>query len=70
MKIITWENRANLIIEGNTMKNNRRLDLSEYFIKKHNLSTELPPKDSLFWQMWNACTSIANQTLETLLLWE
>ena len=48
-----------------TMKNNRRIDLSEHFISKHKLSTDSPPQDSLFWQMWNACTAIANQTLET-----
>lgn len=47
------------------MKNNRRLDLSDNFIDKHKLSTDPPPEDSLFWKMWNTCSTIANQTLET-----
>ncbi|MFY0629470.1 MAG: hypothetical protein JXR05_03755 [Flavobacteriaceae bacterium] len=47
------------------MKNNRRITLSNSFIAENNLSTSPPPQDSLFWTMWNACVSIANQTLET-----
>lgn len=47
------------------MKNNRRIKIDSNFIAEYNLSTSEPPQDSLFWKMWNACTSIAKQTLET-----
>ncbi len=47
------------------MKNNRRIELSKDFIANHKLSTLAPPKNSLFWKMWNSCLDIANKTLET-----
>jgi len=50
--------------EEEKMKNPRRISLSEELMKL-NLSTEEPPPDSLFWKMWNSCTEIANEALET-----
>lgn len=47
------------------MKNNRSISLSKDFISKHKLSTDKPPKNSLFWKMWDACTSTAQKALET-----
>ena len=47
------------------MKNNRAITVTEDLIKTHQLSSDSPPQDSLFWKMWRACESIANQALET-----
>jgi len=47
------------------MKNPRRITLTPEMVSKHNLSTQPPPPDSLFWTMWNACTEIAQQALQT-----
>ena len=47
------------------MKNNRGASLSQETIDINNLSTDSPPEDSLFWQMWNACTDIAEAALKT-----
>ncbi|KAA1243959.1 TenA family transcriptional regulator [Aquimarina sp. RZ0] len=47
------------------MKNNRSTKLDNSFLAEHKLSTAPPPLDSLFWKMWNACQSIANQALNT-----
>ena len=47
------------------MRNPRRLLLNKRMLRAHNLLTSPPPEDSLFWKMWNACTSIAQQALAT-----
>ncbi|HEU0012408.1 MAG TPA: hypothetical protein VFQ45_01925 [Longimicrobium sp.] len=47
------------------MKSPRRIDLTPEMVAKHNLSTDPPPPDSLFWTMWNACTGIAREALQT-----
>jgi len=47
------------------MKPSRRLQLTQEFIDKYNLSTSPPPPSSLFWKMWNACSSIAQSALAT-----
>lgn len=47
------------------MKNNRSLKLTQELIEKHQLSTQKPPEDSLFWHLWNSNLDIANQALET-----
>lgn len=47
------------------MKNPRRIELTPEMVSKHNLSTDPPPPGSLFWTMWNACSGIARQALET-----
>ncbi len=47
------------------MRNNRATTLETSFVKEHNLSTAPPPKDSLFWKMWEASLSIAEQALHT-----
>jgi len=47
------------------MKNNRRLTIDKSFVAKHQLSTDSPPENSLFWKMWNASTSIAEAALQT-----
>lgn len=47
------------------MKNNRNFQLDPEILKAHNLSTDPPPKDSLFWRMWNSCTGIADKALNT-----
>jgi thiaminase/transcriptional activator TenA len=47
------------------VKNPRRIDLTDEMVVKHNLSKAPPPPDSLFWTMWNSCTQIAQEALET-----
>ena len=48
------------------MKNNRALIDHDYLIKKHNLNTNPPPPDALFWKMWKAGGQwIAQQALTT-----
>jgi len=47
------------------MKSPRAIILSDELITKHKLSTDAPPKDSLFWTMWNSCNEIANEALES-----
>jgi thiaminase (transcriptional activator TenA) len=47
------------------MRNPRRMHLTAEMIEKHQLSTDPPPPDSLFWTMWNAAAPIARQALET-----
>ena len=47
------------------MKNNRKIKLDQEAINKHQLSTDPPPPDSLFWKMWNACADIAEEALNT-----
>ena len=47
------------------MKNNRSINVNEDLIKKHQISTDAPPADSLFWKMWNACQDIAEAALNS-----
>lgn len=47
------------------MRNPRRIQLTDAFIEKNQLSTSPPPLDSLFWKLWNLCKPIAEKTLET-----
>lgn len=47
------------------MKNNRSLQLDSDFININRLSTQKPPKDSLFWKLWNQNITTAELTLET-----
>jgi len=47
------------------MKNPRKIVLTESMIKEHKLSTQPPPPDSLFWQMWSASEQIAQEALGT-----
>ena len=47
------------------MKNPRRLELSDQIVNAHQLSLEPPPPDSIFWKMWNACSSLAEEALQT-----
>jgi len=47
------------------MKNPRKIVLTDNQIKEHKLSTQPPPIDSLFWQMWKASEEIAQEALGT-----
>lgn len=47
------------------MRNPRRIRLTEELIQKHQLSTNPPPADSLFWKLWDSSKSIAEKSLET-----
>lgn len=47
------------------MKNNRSLNDHQELIKKHQLSTDSPAEDSLFWQMWRAGSDIAEKALNS-----
>lgn len=47
------------------MKNPRRISLTPEMVARHDLSTDPPPPDSIFWTLWNACTSIAQAALQT-----
>jgi thiaminase/transcriptional activator TenA len=47
------------------MKSPRRLTLSDQTVNAHQLSLVPPPPDSIFWKMWNACTSLAEEALQT-----
>ena len=47
------------------MKNNRSIKLDKKTVKKHQLSTDPPPKNALFWKLWKACLPIAKKTLKT-----
>jgi thiaminase/transcriptional activator TenA len=47
------------------MKNQRRINLADEMIAKHSLCTDPPPPDSLFWAMWDSCTRIAQEALQT-----
>ena len=47
------------------MKSPRRIILTKEMITHHQLSTQPPPPDALFWKMWNACTQISQAALET-----
>lgn len=47
------------------MKNPRRIVLTDKVIAEHNLSTQPPPRDSLFWKMWEASKPIAETALQT-----
>jgi thiaminase (transcriptional activator TenA) len=52
-------------LEVPCMKNPRRIALTDEVIAEHNLSTDPPPPDSLFWKMWSSCTGIAQEALQT-----
>ena len=45
------------------MKNNRAIRIDDQFVDQHELSTDPPPQDSLFWKLWNDSHSIANKAL-------
>lgn len=47
------------------MRNPRRVRLTKEVIEEHQLSTDPPPKDSLFWKLWDAGKYIAEKSLET-----
>ncbi|HAA12424.1 MAG TPA: TenA family transcriptional regulator [Cytophagales bacterium] len=47
------------------MKSNRRITLSSETIAKHELSTEPPAPDSLFWKLWKANLQVAEEALNT-----
>lgn len=47
------------------MRNPRRVRLTEHLIEKHQLSTDPPPADSLFWKLWDSSKPIAEKALET-----
>ncbi len=47
------------------MKGTRRIQLSESFLATHQLNSDKPAADSLFWKMWEAGKDIANKTLST-----
>jgi thiaminase (transcriptional activator TenA) len=47
------------------MMNNRSINITPEFIEKFNLSTNPPPPDSLFFQMWNANIGTAEYALST-----
>lgn len=47
------------------MRNPRTIKVDQSMIQAHALSTESPPENSLFWQMWNANIQIAQQALST-----
>ncbi|ADB15106.1 putative transcriptional activator, TenA family [Pirellula staleyi DSM 6068] len=47
------------------MKSPRRIVLTDEIIARHNLCTDPPPSDSLFWLLWNTCIQTAQQALQT-----
>lgn len=47
------------------MRNPRRINLTDAFIAKNQLSTTPPPLDSLFWKLWNSSKPVPEKTLET-----
>lgn len=47
------------------MRNLRGIKLTEALIKKHQLSIEPPPPESLFWKLWNSSKSIAEDVMKT-----
>ena len=47
------------------MKSPRRITITPEMAQQYNLSFDPPPPDSLFWTMWNACTTIAQEALQT-----
>lgn len=47
------------------MKNPRRIEASDEWMKAQNLSAAPPPPGSLFWAMWDACQDVAQQALRT-----
>ncbi len=50
------------------MRNLRGIKLTEEIIKKHQLSVEPPPPESLFWKLWNSSKSIAEDVMKTDLI--
>ena len=47
------------------MKNNRSITITEQDLLTHPLSKSKPPENALFWKLWNACFSIAQEALNT-----
>ena len=47
------------------MKPTKRIAPPPDFYTSHNISTKAPPKDALFWTLWNACTDTAEKALKT-----
>ncbi|MBV9108948.1 MAG: TenA family transcriptional regulator [Gemmatimonadetes bacterium] len=47
------------------MRSPRRIRVTPEMAAAHDLSTDPPPPDALFWTLWNACSQIAQQALET-----
>lgn len=47
------------------MKNNRSTNIDADLQAQHQLSTNSPPANSLFWKLWNTCIGTANQALNT-----
>ncbi len=47
------------------MRSPRRISLSVQIIAEHDLSKDPPPPDSLFWTMWNSCSHLAEEALQT-----
>jgi len=41
------------------------MQLTEHLINKHQLSTDPPPKDSLFWRLWDSSKSFADKSMKT-----
>lgn len=47
------------------MGNPRRIKVADSLIEKHQLSTDPPPANSLFWKLWDSSKDIAHKALET-----
>lgn len=47
------------------MKNPRRIALTKTDLLSAEFNTDPPPPDSIFWNLWNSCASIAKQALAT-----
>ena len=47
------------------MKNKRQISIDDAFTGQYALSAASPPKDSLFWELWNNCKSIGEEALKT-----
>ncbi len=47
------------------MKNPRKINVTQDMLDEHAISTNPPPPDSLFWEMWFANTQVAQNALNT-----
>ena len=47
------------------MKNNRSTVVDTSMLSQHQLSTDSPPANSLFWKLWNSNTETAEKALNT-----
>ena len=43
----------------------KRVTAPPSFYESHGISTQAPPKNALFWKLWDACSDIAHQALDT-----